>query len=104
MKLLINVKFIEGPLAKEYDLDNTETEKPLLEADEFVEVPLGPVHNLAISYSEVDRRSRRCCSWWRRLAAARKRTLGKEHPDTLISKDNLAIMMSNSDHFQKTSW
>ncbi|KAE8547697.1 hypothetical protein EYB25_009490 [Talaromyces marneffei] len=30
--------FIEGPLTKEYDLDNTESEKPLLEAEEFMEV------------------------------------------------------------------
>lgn len=31
-------QFIEGPLTEEYGLDNSETEKPLLEADDFVEV------------------------------------------------------------------
>lgn len=31
-------QFVEGPLTEEYGLDNTETEKPLLEADDFVEV------------------------------------------------------------------
>jgi integrase len=31
-------QFIEGPLTQEYGLDNVETEKPLLEADDFVEV------------------------------------------------------------------
>ena len=32
------MQFIEGGLTEEYDLDNTETEKPLLEADDFAEV------------------------------------------------------------------
>ena len=30
-------QFIEGPLTEEYGLDNIETEKPLLETDDFVE-------------------------------------------------------------------
>ncbi|KAL6240326.1 hypothetical protein RBB50_012764 [Rhinocladiella similis] len=30
--------FIEGPLTEEYDLDNSEVEKPLLEAEDFVEL------------------------------------------------------------------
>jgi hypothetical protein len=32
------MQFIEGPLTEEYGLDNIETEKPLLEADDFVEL------------------------------------------------------------------
>ena len=32
------MQFIEGLLTKEYGLDNSETEKPLLEADDFVEL------------------------------------------------------------------
>jgi hypothetical protein len=35
------------------------------------------------------------------VVEARKRTLGKEHPDTLMSKDNLAILMKNSEHIKK---
>jgi hypothetical protein len=31
-------QFIEGTLTEEYSLDNTESEKPLLEAEDFVEV------------------------------------------------------------------
>jgi hypothetical protein len=31
-------RYIEGPLTEEYGLDNSETEKPLLEADDFVEL------------------------------------------------------------------
>jgi len=30
--------FIEGPLTKEYGLENVEIEKPLLEVDDFVEL------------------------------------------------------------------
>jgi Protein of unknown function (DUF3435) len=36
--MLIQAQFIEGGLTAEYGLDNTETEKPLLEADDFVEI------------------------------------------------------------------
>jgi integrase len=36
--MLIQAQFIEGGLAAEYGLDNTEKEKPLLEADDFVEI------------------------------------------------------------------
>ena len=36
--MLIPAQFIEGPLTKEYNLDNTETEPKLLEADDFKEV------------------------------------------------------------------
>ena len=31
-------QFIEGPPTEEYGLENIETEKPLLEADDFIEV------------------------------------------------------------------
>jgi hypothetical protein len=35
---LIKSQYIEGQLTEEYGLDNTETEKPLLEAEDFVEL------------------------------------------------------------------
>jgi integrase len=37
-RMLISPQFIEGPLTKEYGLDNTEKESLLLEADDFREV------------------------------------------------------------------
>jgi integrase len=38
LNLIDQCQFIEGPLTEEYGLENIETEKPLLEADDFIEV------------------------------------------------------------------
>jgi Tetratricopeptide repeat len=49
------------------------------------------MHALASRYSEVGRRQE-ALQLTETVVTANKRTQGEEHPDTLLSKDNLAIL------------
>jgi Tetratricopeptide repeat len=59
------------------------------------------MHNLAISYSEVGRRQE-ALELTEKVVAARERTLGEEHPDTLDSMDCLANHYSEVGRRQET--
>lgn len=59
----------------------------------------GPA-NLAVSYSDLDRRQE-AMEMREKVLEARKRILGEEHPDTLTSMAHLATSYSNLGQGQK---
>lgn len=61
---------------------------------------LGSMINLAISYSDLDRRQE-AVNLQEQMLKASKRILGAEHPETLLSMHNLAVSYSDLDRRQE---